>query len=36
MKITGTILVSENFGHINGHKFCSDQYFFMIQKDVSS
>ena len=28
--------VSENFGHINGHNFCSDQYFFIIQKDLSS
>ena len=28
--------VSENFGHINGHNFCSDQIFFIIQKDLSS
>ena len=28
--------VSENFGHINGHNFCSEQYFFIIKKDLSS
>ena len=37
MKIAGKILVFlENVGHKKGHNFCSDQYFFILQKDLSS